>query len=207
MHRTPTLEPAAVAEPWRERPRRRRPPSRLAALAGWIWRLALSAVLCMNPVASILVVGWLYRRLRERALYGWWKRSRLRGHGSFDAFRATLPAEAAPRQPRWFARAWVDLKVGCQALFCTFLLTGWGCGLTWFSWEYGWDNSFNKGYERAALGPLLGVGGILLCTLSLLYVPMAQVHHAVTGDYRAFFDFRFVWRLARARPLSYLGLA
>src|SRR5262249_9007110 len=39
------------------------------------------------------------------------------------------------------------------------------------------------------------------------YVPMAQVHQAVTGDFRAFFDFRFVWRLIRVRLGSYVLFA
>ena len=29
-----------------------------------------------------------------------------------------------------------------------------------FSWEAGWDNSFNKGYEQAAIGPTTGTLGI-----------------------------------------------
>ena len=41
----------------------------------------------------------------------------------------------------------------------------------------------------------------------MFYLPMAQVHQAVTGDYRAFFDVRFVWRLVRARLSAYVILA
>ena len=36
---------------------------------------------------------------------------------------------------------------------------------------------------------------------------MAQVHQAVTGDFRAFFDFRFVCQLIRARLGSYVLFA
>jgi hypothetical protein len=102
---------------------------------------------------------------------------------------------------------WLNLKRGVQALFCTYLLTGWGCLVMLFSWEFGWLNSFNKGYEQAIIGPLTGFTGIFLFIAAMLYVPMAQVHQAVTEDYRAFFDFRFVWRLIQARPLGYLGVA
>jgi hypothetical protein len=69
----------------------------------------------------------------------------------------------------------------------------------YFGWEHGWDNSFHKGYEQHFVGLLTSLLGISLLVLSLFYVPMAQVHQAVTGEARAFFDFRFVWRLIQAR--------
>jgi hypothetical protein len=106
----------------------------------------------------------------------------------------------------WFS-LWLNFKIGVQALFCTWLLTGWGCLIMLFSWEFGWLNSFNKGYEQAFVGPLTGWIGILLFIAAMMYVPMAQVHQAVTGDYQAFFQFRFIWRLIQARPLAYLGVA
>jgi len=102
---------------------------------------------------------------------------------------------------------WLNFKIGFQGLFCTFLLTGWGCLLMQFSWQFGWLNSFHKGYEQAFLGPLMGILGIALFIGAMFYVPMAQVHQAVTGTCWAFFDFRLVWRLARARLTAYVGLA
>jgi hypothetical protein len=75
------------------------------------------------------------------------------------------------------------------------------------SWEFGWLNSFHKGYEQAWVGPLTGVLGSILFALSMFYVPMAQAHQAATGEARTFFQFRFVWRLVRARPTAYFVLA
>jgi hypothetical protein len=49
--------------------------------------------------------------------------------------------------------------------------------------------------------------GIFLFIAAMFYVPMAQVHQAVTGDFRAFFDVRFVWRMIQARLTAYVGLA
>jgi hypothetical protein len=103
--------------------------------------------------------------------------------------------------------AWLNLKTGIQAVFCTYVLTGWGCVVMYFGWEYGWLNSFHKGYEQALTGLGISLLGVLLFVLSLLYVPMAQVHQAVTGEARAFFDFRFVWQLIRARLTAYCGVA
>jgi hypothetical protein len=41
----------------------------------------------------------------------------------------------------------------------------------------------------------------------MFYVPLAQARQAVTGEWRSFFDFRFVWQLARANRLACAGLA
>jgi hypothetical protein len=143
----------------------------------------------------------------------------LREHFTRESFRQELLAPTAdgepPLWPRIAARAvvspfrslWLNFKIGVQALLCIFLLTGWGCLFMTFSWEFGWLNSFNKGYEQFAVGPLTGVVGILLFSLAMCYVPMAVIHQAVTGDVWAFFDFRFVWRLVRARLSAYVVLA
>src|SRR5207247_5070505 len=102
---------------------------------------------------------------------------------------------------------WLNFKIGLQGLSCTYILAGLGCLLMLFSWEFGWLNSFNKGYEQALIGPLTGLLGIFIFIAAMFYVPMAQVHQAVTGDFRAFFDIRFVWRLIRARLSAYVILA
>jgi hypothetical protein len=49
--------------------------------------------------------------------------------------------------------------------------------------------------------------GIVLFVFAMFYIPMAQVHQAVVNDYRAFFDFRFVWQLIRSRLTAYVALA
>ncbi len=102
---------------------------------------------------------------------------------------------------------WLNFTIGVQGLFCTYLLTGFPCLLMYFSWRFGWLNSFHKGYEEAALGAVMGLTGIALFCLAMLYVPMAQIHQAATGRAAAFFDFAFVWQLIRARLAAYVGLA
>ena len=53
----------------------------------------------------------------------------------------------------WHA-LWLNFKIGLQATLCTWLLVGWGCLIMVFSWNFGWLNSFNKGYEESLVGPL-----------------------------------------------------
>jgi len=128
--------------------------------------------------------------------------------------RPTLDGEP-PGFLRWmrsavgspFRSLGLNFQLGLQTLAGTCLLMGWGCLAMTFSWEFGWLNSFHKGYELAFFGPSLGIFGILLFALAMLYVPMAQVHHAATGDLRAFFDFRFICRLILARLTAYTLLA
>jgi hypothetical protein len=132
--------------------------------------------------------------------------SSLNRHDAFGrspgTFRKTLRILRLP----WNS-LWLNFKIGLQGLLCTFLISGLGTLIMLFSWEFGWLNSFNKGYEQALIGPLTGFLGIFIFIAAMFYEPMAQVHQAVTGDYRAFFDFRFVWRLIRARLSAYVFLA
>ena len=100
-----------------------------------------------------------------------------------------------------------NAKLGAQAIANTWVLTMPACALWLFAWYDGWNNSFNKGYEQAAVGPLLGIFGVMLFIAAMFYVPMAQMRHAATGQWRAFYQFRLVWGLVRRRWLACLLLA
>ena len=68
----------------------------------------------------------------------------------------------------FFQSLWLNLTIGAQAIFNTWVLTMPGCVLMLFSWYAGWHNSFNKGYEQAVVGPLTGFGGIATLTNRIL---------------------------------------
>jgi hypothetical protein len=76
-----------------------------------------------------------------------------------------------------------------------------------FAWFAGWNNSFNKGYELAAAGPLTGLLGVFVFIGVMFYVPLAQTRQAVTGQWRDFYDFRVVWEIVRTRRVAFLGLS
>ncbi|MCI0745393.1 MAG: hypothetical protein L0Y58_08320 [Verrucomicrobia subdivision 3 bacterium] len=101
----------------------------------------------------------------------------------------------------------VNLKTGVQGIFNTWVLTMPACILWLFSWYDGWNNSFNKGYEQAFVGPATGWLGIMLFMAVMLYLPLAQARQAVTGDWRSFYNFSFVWGLVRRHWLACLLLA
>ena len=101
----------------------------------------------------------------------------------------------------------LNVKIGLQGIFNTWVLTMPACILWLFSWYDGWNNSFSKGYEQAVVGPGVGVLGIILFIAAMMYVPLAQARQAVTGDWRSFYNFSFVWRLVRRHWLGCLILA
>ena len=102
---------------------------------------------------------------------------------------------------------WLNFRIGLRGILNTWVLTLPGCILWLFGWYDGWNNSFNKGYEQAAVGPLLGWLGVLLFIIAMLYVPMAQVRQAATGNWRSFYQFRVVWRLVRQKWFMCMLLA
>ena len=102
---------------------------------------------------------------------------------------------------------WSNLKRGAQGLFNTWVLTLPGCILWLFAWYDGWNNSFNKGYEQAVIGPVTGIFGVILFIAAMFYVPMAQARQAASGQWKTFYQFRLIWGLIRRQWLACLGLA
>jgi Protein of unknown function (DUF4013) len=140
----------------------------------------------------------------------------LRDHFHWHRIQQEMKAPTWDGEPPGFVRLaaralvvpvrslWLNFWVGLKALFCTYSLTCWGCLLMAWGWEFGGPNSWLNGYEQAWVGLTLSPLGVLLFIAALFYTPMAQVHQAVTGDMRAFFDFRFLWQLIRARLTAYV---
>jgi hypothetical protein len=148
-------------------------------------------------------------------------------HGSFEEFCAALGPDAPVPHPRWFAEdrpaagtvargirvlalpvaaLWRNFRTGVTALACTYAVTAPGCLLLVAAWELGWLNAFQPGRSPAPPVALVALAGSLLFCAAMCYVPMAQAHQAATGDWRAFFDHRFVGRLIEARLPAYVGL-
>ncbi len=102
---------------------------------------------------------------------------------------------------------WLNLKIGVQGILNTWVLTLPGCALWATAWFGGWNNSFNKGYELAAVGPVTGLLGVGLFILAMLFLPMAQARQAATGEWRTFYEFRLLRRLVALRWRSCFVLA
>ena len=164
---------------------------------------------------SIVTVGWVQRLMQRETLRTF---ERL-GEGSLG-----LDPDPALREalspPRWLsggtaARGWrrplgglaANVRLGLASILNTWALTLPGASLWLFSWYDGWNNSFHKGYEQAAVGPLTGLLGVALFIAAMLYVPMAQARQASTGSWRGFWDVGLVRELVRRRWWGCLRLA
>jgi len=195
------------------------------------FRFFIGVLFCQTLVGALAVVGWTYRWMQRRTLQHWWRKSGFEsGGGSFQAFAAGDAATVAHvHPPKWFVRQtpiadaevnavrrffarwlgsfWLNLRTGFAAVLNTLVITGPAAALWMFSWYAGWDNSFNKGYEQAPIGPITGFSGVGLFILAMLYVPMAQARHAVSGEWRVFYQFRLNLRIMRICWLQMLLLA
>lgn len=168
-------------------------------LAGAAWRVLAGALLCQNPLLSLAASGWAYRLAKDGVLKRW--------------RRAAGSPEPPEPWPEWIGRKppgrafWANFKTGAQVAFNTYVMTVPGCVLWMFAWYDGWNNSFHKGYEQAWVGPALGLLGTAFFVGAMFYVPMAQARQAATGEWRAFYHFRTVREVVRARWASCLALA
>jgi hypothetical protein len=102
---------------------------------------------------------------------------------------------------------WMNFWIGLRGILNIWVLTLPACVLWWFGWYDGWNNSFNKGYEQAAVGPLISLLGIALFIAAMFYLPMAQARQAVTADWRSFYQFRLIVKLAKDRWMFCVLLA
>ena len=179
----------------------------------WLKNGLLGAICSQVLPLSIVTVGWVQRGMQRETLRTF---ERL-GEGSLEADPAL---DAALSPPGWLgggaaARGWrrplgglvANVRLGLAALLNTWVLTLPGTSLWLFSWYDGWNNSFHKGYEQAAVGPLTGLLGVALFITAMLYVPMAQARQASTGSWRSFWDVGLVRELVRRRWWGCVRLA
>ncbi len=199
------------------------------------WKYLFGMALCQHPLTSVLVIGWAQRLAQRSVLATWWKSSpnrepnssfredkaRSGSHGKWSAwpnwlvrqgFESTSPPDAAPRNWRSAAghltgSLWENARLGSQVLFNTWAVTLPGCAVMLFSWEYGWNNSFHKGYEQAIVGQATGIFGIALFIAALFYLPWGHARHAATGDWKAFYHAGRLFRLIRHNAGASLILA
>ena len=138
-----------------------------------------------TALASVLVLGWLMTLMRRHALI-------MSGIdvGTEDQPRWII----GPPGKGWFTRIFggfiMNARRGFGAAFYLWIAT-FPFSVFWLvAWWAGWENSFNKGYEQAFVGPLVGILGIAVFAVFMIYLPMALVHQAVEQRPYAFFELR-----------------
>ncbi len=209
--------------------------SKLKKILSGLWKIFVGAVFCQFLPTAILVVGWSYRAMQRTALRVWRSESSL-SPAELDALSRTLPLfQSHATWPNWFiqqravragappvtglwsrATRWArnavasistNLRIGFAGILNTSILMVLPAVLWQVGWYTGWDNSFNKGYEQYYSGIVLSWIGILLFLAAMLFLPMAQARQAITGEWRAFWDLKTVWRVSTGNPVRTLLLA
>ncbi len=155
-----------------------------------VFNLVVGSLLCLSPLTALLVLGWLTRRMAARVdtrlgradVHPGWVLGP-RGKGWIVRFLGGLAANF---------RAGVMSAAGLAALTLPFTMLWLG------AWWAGWENSFNKGYEQSAVGPVTWLLGALIALPILALLPMALAHAAAEGRLGAFFEFRRIKSLVGA---------
>jgi hypothetical protein len=162
-------------------------PGRLARLGRFLLNGGLGALLCTGPVTAVIALGWLTRR---------------QGHLARDRFGAAEeapgwllgPRETMGRPTGRFARALgglaANIRAGLMALGALLVWTLPFTALWLGAWWAGWENSFNKGYEQAFVGPLVFLLGAFLAALILPALPLMLAHLATEDRLSAAFELR-----------------
>jgi len=176
------------------------PSSRIES-TGRTWRLmdlakdvVVGTSLSTNPVTAVVVLGWLMRRMAWLA-------------GAQESRPGWILGNGGSLVTRSIGGLWENVVAGLGAMFTLGLVTLPFTALWTLAWWAGWENSFNKGYEQAAVGPLLSFTAVAMALPLLSIIPMALAHQAVTGSWRAFFDWRQVPRLMARSGWRYLLLS
>lgn len=162
-------------------------PGRLARFGRFLLNGVLGTFLCTGPVTAVIALGWLTRR---------------QGHLARDRFGAAEeapgwllgPRETAGRPAGRLARALGGLAANIRTgLIALVALMAWTLPFTalWLgAWWAGWENSFNKGYEQAFVGPSVFLFGTLLAALVLPALPLMLAHLAAEDRLSAAFELR-----------------
>ncbi len=171
----------------------------LSRLVGALWTLVLGTVLSLTAVTSLVPLGWLTRRMRTSAL----RRAGL----ETESTGWILGAPGSGRVARLFGGLAANIREGFLAALSIAIATAPFAVIWLLSWWAGWENSFSKGYEQAFVGPSLGLAGVAVFCVTMIWLPMALAHQAVENRAFALFELRRVRSAVRHSGWGYLFLA
>ncbi len=174
----------------------------LRARASSLLSIVLAIALALTPVTAVLVLGWFMRIMRRETAIAL---ARYEGPGrkrsaALEGFAQSGELAGMQRFPGWWRGLAETFRAGLRATAALAVATLPFGALLLLAWWAGWENSFNKGYEQAWVGPSLAMAGVLLAVFILMHLPMALAHHAAERRIGAIWDLRFIRRLiARVR--------
>ncbi len=165
----------------------------LSRLFGGLVSLIVGTFLCLTAPTSLIALGWLMRRMRHVALRRVGLSSEAPGwvFGSGKGLIRLLSGLAA------------NIREGVMAAASLALATAPFTVIWLLSWWAGWENSFSKGYEQAFVGPLLGLAGVAVFCVLMIWLPLALAHQAVENRALALFEWRMVRSAVRHTGWGY----
>lgn len=168
----------------------------------------IAMLLALTPVTAILLLGWYMRIMRRETAIALYRYGAPEKKRKFALARIAGSPELSSlhRFPGWWTGLVETFRASFKAMISLAAATLPFGALFLLSWWAGWENSFNKGYEQAWVGPLLALLGVLLAIFTLIHLPMALVHHAAERRIGALLELRTVRRLIRQVPWRYLML-
>jgi hypothetical protein len=162
--------------------------------------LVLGTLLTVQAIPSILVLGWLTRRM------GWIIRRRL-GLATDDAPGWLFGARERGRMARALGGLAANIRAGAITLVALFAWTLPFTALWLGAWWAGWENSFNKGYEQAFVGPSVYWLGMLIAMVILPALPIVLAHLAAEDRLSAAFELRRIRAVMAEAGVRLAGLA
>ncbi|MDJ0628342.1 MAG: hypothetical protein QNJ44_08770 [Rhodobacter sp.] len=173
----------------------------------WPWRalggvrdLVVGSLLCLTPITALLALGWITRRMRYLVDQQWG------GSGAPPGWFLGQPGAGV--LPTLLGGLAANIKVGFRTALGLFVLTL-PFTLAWLgAWWAGWENSFNKGYEQAAVGPGVWAIATLLSLPILAHLHLALAHAAAEDRIGAYVEWRRIRSVAAAAGwrLAWLGI-
>lgn len=196
----------------------------ITRLIGKFGAYFIGILFCLTPPTAILVLGWLHHYMRGIIFTSLARRSpdhkliskaNMAGLHQLGArrlphwiFSVPQNTHISAHQPKKFLGALrQNISTGLSVFLALSVATA-PFSLLWLmSWWAGWENSFNKGYEQAWIGPSMGMLGVVFALIIFIYLPMALAHMAAHNHWRAFFEFKEVRGLIARAGWRYVALA
>lgn len=174
-----------------------RRPNAAMRLINLLKSLVLGSLLCLTAPTSLIVLGWLMRRMRFVAH----RRAGLSGTPP-----GWIMGEGKPLA-RLLGGLAANIREGLMAATSLALATAPFTIIWLLSWWAGWENSFSKGYEQAFVGPLLGLAGVAVFCIIMVWLPLALAHQAIENRTLALFEWRKVRSAVRHTGWGYVAMA
>ncbi|MEM8686276.1 MAG: hypothetical protein AAGF81_03040 [Pseudomonadota bacterium] len=178
----------------------------LKARASGLFSIVIAIALALTPVTAVLVLGWFMRIMRRETALTLVRHETpgKKRSAALEDFARIGELAGMQRFPGWWHGLMETLLAGTRATAALAIATLPFGALLLLAWWAGWENSFNKGYEQAWVGPLLALAGVLVAVFVLTHLPMALAHHAAVRRIGAIWDVQLIRRLISRVRWRYL---